>query len=340
MEHTALAKEARARGRAAWLATCWRRAPAPDITLGIDVVRDFEFRDMQDALVRVIDRSDLPEQPRSHAMGALTVIDPGKNLATVERVLTDAAKPIGMRMWASYLLGGINRAEARAALINILPVAPERLQGAVASALVRRREGADALLNAIASGKGSARLLQDRNVTINLESSGLPNVTDRIAALLKAFAGRRCAKLSFLPSSTAVATAWLSTQKPTPVSERRPSRSTVQSAIRGNGRVKARKVGPQLDGIPGTRGLDGRLMEDILDPNRNVDQTLRVTNLALKNGQIVSGLLLREEGEVLIVADAQGKEVRVPRSSVDERSASALSPMPANLVDQIAEGDF
>ena len=84
------------------------------------------------------------------------------------------------------------------------------------------------------------------------------------------------------------------------------------------------------------RGLD-RLMEDILDPNRNVDQTLRVTNLALKNGQIVSGLLLREEGEVLIVADAQGKEVRVPKSSVEERSTSPLSPMPANLVDQIAE---
>ena len=68
---------------------------------------------------------------------------------------------------------------------NILPVAPERLQAAIAAALVRRREGADALLNAIAAGKASARLLQDRSVTINLESSGLPKVTDRIAALLK-----------------------------------------------------------------------------------------------------------------------------------------------------------
>jgi putative heme-binding domain-containing protein len=81
-------------------------------------------------------------------------------------------------------------------------------------------------------------------------------------------------------------------------------------------------------------------MEDILDPNRNVDQTFRVTNLALKNGQIVSGLLLREEGEVLIIADSQGKEVRVPKSSVEERSISPLSPMPANLTDQITEADF
>jgi putative heme-binding domain-containing protein len=98
------------------------------------------------------------------------------------------------------------------------------------------------------------------------------------------------------------------------------------------------KVGPQLDGI-GSRGLD-RLMEDVLDPNRNVDQSFRVTTLGLKNGQVVSGLLLREEGEVLIVADAQGKENRVPKSSVDERSISPMSPMPANLTEQIATDDF
>ncbi len=305
---------------------------APDITLGIDVVRDFEFRDMQDALVRVIDRSDLPEQPRSHALGALTVIDPRKNLATIERVLTDAAKPIGMRMWAAFLLGGIDRADARSALINILPVAPERLQGAVASALVRRREGADSLLNTIASGKASARLLQDRNVTINLESSGLPNVTDRIASLLKG-----------LPAADAKL-ATLFDRRRDGFQRAKPDAALGAKVFEKHCAVchqlagKGAKVGPQLDGI-GTRGLD-RLMEDILDPNRNVDQTLRVTNLALKNGQIVSGLLLREEGEVLIVADAQGKEVRVPKSSVDERTASSLSPMPANLVDQIAEGDF
>ena len=81
-------------------------------------------------------------------------------------------------------------------------------------------------------------------------------------------------------------------------------------------------------------------MEDILDPNRNVDQAFRVTNLALKNGQVVSGLLLREEGEVLVLADAQGKDVRVPRASIEERQTSPLSPMPANLVEQITEEDF
>jgi hypothetical protein len=54
----------------------------------------------------------------------------------------------------------------------------------------------------------------------------------------------------------------------------------------------------------------------------------------------VYGLLLKEEGEVLVLADNQGKEVRVPGNTVAERSISPLSPMPANFVDQVSEADF
>jgi putative heme-binding domain-containing protein len=98
------------------------------------------------------------------------------------------------------------------------------------------------------------------------------------------------------------------------------------------------KIGPQLDGV-GVRGLD-RLLEDVLDPNRNVDQMFRLTTLNLKKGQVVSGLLLKEEGAVLVLADNQGKEVRVAKDEVDERSTSQVSPMPANFVEQISEADF
>jgi putative heme-binding domain-containing protein len=101
---------------------------------------------------------------------------------------------------------------------------------------------------------------------------------------------------------------------------------------------KGAKVGPQLDGI-GIRGLD-RLLEDVLDPNRNVDQAFRTTILNLKDGKMVSGLLLKEEGEIYVMADAQGKEVRVPKTAVDEKLVSPTSPMPANFADQIPEADF
>ena len=40
------------------------------------------------------------------------------------------------------------------------------------------------------------------------------------------------------------------------------------------------------------------------------------------------------------LADAQGKDVRVPKAEVEERTLSQLSPMPANWADQIGEAEF
>jgi len=101
---------------------------------------------------------------------------------------------------------------------------------------------------------------------------------------------------------------------------------------------KGSKIGPQLDGI-GIRGLD-RLLEDILDPSRNVDQAFRTTSITLNDGKIVSGLFLREDGEVLVLADDKGKEVRVAKETVDRKTTLQLSPMPANFGDQIIEADM
>jgi putative heme-binding domain-containing protein len=97
-------------------------------------------------------------------------------------------------------------------------------------------------------------------------------------------------------------------------------------------------VGPQLDGI-GNRGLP-RLLEDLLDPNRNVDVAFRTTTLALTNGKIVSGLLRRAAGATLVLVNEQGKEFTVRKSDIEEQKQSHLSLMPANLIETIPERDF
>jgi putative heme-binding domain-containing protein len=98
------------------------------------------------------------------------------------------------------------------------------------------------------------------------------------------------------------------------------------------------KVGPQLDGI-GVRGLD-RLLEDVLDPNRNVDQAFRATLVTTTDGRTFSGLALRDEGEVVVLADAQGKEIRIPKATIADRRVLTLSPMPANVADLLSEAEF
>src|SRR5262249_15675359 len=101
---------------------------------------------------------------------------------------------------------------------------------------------------------------------------------------------------------------------------------------------KGNKVGPELDGI-GRRGLE-RLLEDVLDPNRNVDQAFRTTVVIQKDGLLRTGLVVSDEGAVLTLVDTQGKPFTVSKSEIQERSLSNLSPMPSNIAETLPEADF
>jgi hypothetical protein len=55
---------------------------------------------------------------------------------------------------------------------------------------------------------------------------------------------------------------------------------------------------------------------------------------------VVSGLRLREEGDDVVFADAAGKEVRVAKGEIEEAKTSRVSPMPANMIDQVGEANL
>jgi putative heme-binding domain-containing protein len=97
-------------------------------------------------------------------------------------------------------------------------------------------------------------------------------------------------------------------------------------------------VGPQLDGL-GTRGLE-RIVEDVLDPNRNADPAFTPSLITLKDDTSITGLLRREEGEMLVFVDTLGKEVAVPKNEITERRESQLSLMPANFGEVLTVAEF
>jgi putative heme-binding domain-containing protein len=299
---------------------------------GVEAAKDFPFDELVPLLRQVACRDDLPESRRAEALPALAFVDPAKALGPLCEILVSSRFPLSIREAAATTLANLDRPGAQAAVLGALPSAHEQLQSGIAAALARRREGAIALLSAIEAGKGSARLLQERRVIIGLENAQIPNLNERIAVVLKGLPPAD-QKLKEMMSERRKAF-----QHGAPNATRGAVVFEKNCANCHQLQGKGARVGPQLDGI-GSRGLE-RLLEDVLDPNRNVDQSFRVTNLALQSGQVVSGLLLREEGEILIIADAQGKEVRVPRTSVEERSTNQLSPMPANMANQIPAPEF
>jgi putative heme-binding domain-containing protein len=298
---------------------------------GIEQAGALKVAGAEEQLVRLTGKGR-PEAQRRAAVTALLALDGPRQIPLLARLLNDAGEPLPLREQAAGWLAGLNRPEARAELLKVLPIAPSPLQVRIGADLARGREGAEQLLEAVAAGKASARLLQERIVVVLLENARLPQLKERLAKLTEGLppADQRLQEL-LRQRRKGFAAAKADPAEGAKVYEKH---CTICHQLGGKGA----KIGPQLDGV-GVRGVE-RLLEDVLDPNRNVDQAFRATTLVLKSGQIVSGLVLREEGEIVVVADAQGKEVRVPKSSIDERTVSQLSPMPANVAEQVSEAEF
>jgi putative membrane-bound dehydrogenase-like protein len=305
---------------------------AGDIQAGIDLVGALRLVQFQPRLLELALSGKTPEGPRQAALDALIALDARKHAAAVGQVLAAAAAPAGLREHAADLLARANQPQTRELLLLALPAAPARLQNAIAAGLAGSREGAEKLLEAVAAGKASARLLQERAVAVRLEEAHIPDLKGRLAKLTEGLprADQRLQELLTHRREGFLAA------KPDALLGKQVFVKNCAACHQLGG--EGARIGPQLDGI-GVRGLD-RLLEDLLDPNRNVDQAFRLTTLELKKGQVVAGLLLKEEGQVLVLADAQGKEVRVPRDAVAERSSSQISPMPADFADKIPEADF
>ena len=95
--------------------------------------------------------------------------------------------------------------------------------------------------------------------------------------------------------------------------------------VHGKGAV----VGPQLDGV-GNRGLE-RVIEDVLDPYRNVDKNFHTTVYVLASGKVIVGLFRRRAGKTLVVADEKGREIVIVESEIEEQKKTTTSIMPSNV---------
>ncbi len=275
-----------------------------------------------------------PEPVRAGALAALVAIDPAQAVAPLRLVLGETTEPIGLREHAVNLLGQTGREEARTALLEAIPTVPTRLQTAMAVWVASERKGAESLLSAMEAGKVAPRILLATPVDVKLRAAGVPDIAKRIDALRASLPPEDKGLLDLVQNRQTKFRGENSGRDLARGAEIFGKKCAACHQLGGQGA----RVGPQLDGI-GVRGHE-RLMEDILDPNRNVDQAFRTSTFALKDGQVLSGLLLREEGEVVVLANIEGKEITVPKNAIEERTIVQLSPMPSNFSDQVPESEF
>lgn len=307
-------------------------ADAKNVEASCELAGGLKLAASRPQLAALANDRNRPETVRAAAFAALLALDPKSAIPLLQSAVSDNVNPIGLRERAGLLLGTISSPEGIAASRAALKVAPYRATVGIAAGLAGSKPGAEALLEAIKVGEASPRLLQEKVVIEKLRTAGVHNLDARVGALSKGLppADARIASLIKTRSTEFAAT------KPDKElgAKLYAKHCGACHQIGGQGG----KVGPNLDGIGG-RGSE-RLLEDVFDPNRNVDQAFRARVLNLKDGTAKTGLRLRVEGEVMVMADDQGKEFRVPLKDIEHERETNLSPMPANFGETIPADEF
>ncbi len=236
--------------------------------------------------------------------------------------------PMALRKKAAELLG---QKGDTATLLAALPNAPSELSTVIAAALVKTDAGCAQLLDLIEAGKASATLLRPRLIAFLL--AGREGGLQVRATLLTKDLPPEDARLDF-----AIAQRAASFAKAKPDAAHGAQIFQQQCAVCHRFRNEGGNVGPNLDGVA-ARGVQ-RLVEDILDPNRNVDPAFRQTTIETRDGQFFVGGNVREQDGAVMLTDVAAKEIRVPLASIKTRTPSRFSLMPTAFETQLPAADL
>lgn len=300
---------------------------------GVDLARDYRILEAVPLLETQLKSHD-QQNPKGWGTLAegLLVLQPDLGITVISEQLIQPQTKQGVRRRAAELLGQTNHPAAVKALESQLTLAPHEVAITIARSLAGQKPGAEFLLKNISEGKASGALLQDTVIQEKLKTSGAADVGPSLEQILKDLppVDQRIVELIAQRREAYRAGGW--------TREKGEEVFTKNCAACHRLVGKGNKIGPELDGV-GIRGLD-RLLEDTLSPNTNVDQAFRATIFAMKDGKVLTGILLRKEGDVFVVADDKGKEQRLPASEIEEQKQVKLSPMPADVAEKIPPAEF
>lgn len=309
----------------------WLDSKNDDLAMASLELVDFSDADRQAILKRILSDSKRSERLRIAAVTTLERHGAKSFYEEAREIVNNLNEPSALREKCLAPFATSPKLSDQIVLKDLLKTAPFRQCVTIANGLAGSKSGADLLFAEVKAGKASPRLLQEKAVLDRLKATnvsgweakvkeltaGIPSADARLAALIKQRSeGYGRAKKDIEAGKKIFTTTCANCHQ-----------------VGGQGA----KVGPQLDGI-GNRGVE-RLMEDTLDPNRNVDHAFHTTILDLKDGGQLTGLL-RVEGKVFIMVDPQAKETRVNEADVEKKRTSPMSPMPSDIAEKLKPTDF
>lgn len=296
-----------------------------------DIARGLKIASAAPKLAELLNDGTMDADTRARAGRALVTVDEN-SIPKIADLFKAANTPAAIREKVAAALGESKSPAAAGVLVTAMQAAPYQLQLSIATALAGSKSGAETLIKACEDGKAAPVLLRDKALSDRLNGLKDQGLVDRANKLTEG-----------LPAADEALDKL--------IAERREKFDASKADVKKGETVfvqncgachaiggKGGNIGPQLDGVGG-RGA-ARLLEDILDPNRNVDLAFRQNLVTKKDGSVYSGLFRREEGEQIVFADLAGQETRIAKSDIASRKETAASLMPAIFGQSITPADF
>ena len=98
-------------------------------------------------------------------------------------------------------------------------------------------------------------------------------------------------------------------------------------------------VGPDLTRLWDTQSLE-KIVESIVEPSKEIKEGFQSYVATTKKGQVFTGLKILENGTEVILRDAEGRDVRLAKTDVEELTVSKTSLMPDNVISQLTYGQL
>ena len=99
------------------------------------------------------------------------------------------------------------------------------------------------------------------------------------------------------------------------------------------------QVGPDLTRVWDTHTVE-KILESIVTPSKEIKEGYQSYTAATLDGQSYTGLKVADTKDEVVIREATGRDVKIPKKELDKLAPSKLSLMPDNVVSQLSYEQF
>ncbi|MGL5094322.1 MAG: c-type cytochrome, partial [Planctomycetia bacterium] len=272
---------------------------------------------------------------KTRLLRTLAMLDQPRGVELVLAELDPKALRKASAEWAGGVVQAVERLQtpqAAAALLAAYPVIAPQVRPQVLDALTSRPAWAGVLLDAVEAKTFPAAQVSVNHVRRLQQSTDAKLVERAVAVFGKVRANRDPAREQLVATFRAELT-------------KAPGDPAAGKAIyakvcaqchqfRGEGYT----VGPKLDDN-GQGSLD-QFLSNLLDPNLVIGKDYQARVVATTDGRLLTGLVVEDSPERVVLKVAGGKQEVVPKGDVEAMRTSEVSLMPEGVEKQIGDQGF